>query len=180
MIRKLLLCGILATSLAGVRATTLQQLSLNDMIQLSTSIVRGQATPTGSAFRGSIIYTHYQIQVSEVLKGSPVTGPVDVAVLGGTANGLRQEFAGAPALTSGQDYVLFLWTSKSGLTQVIGLSQGLFSVMPDSDGQAMVVRTASAQRMLNSTGQPVSDSNIRMSLNDLRKHIRTVLKGGAK
>jgi len=179
MVRKLLLCGFLAVSLAGLRATTLQQLSLNDMIQLSTTIVQGRATPAGSSFRGSIIYTHYQVQVSQVLKGSPAT-ELDVAVLGGTAQGLRQEFAGAPTLADGQDYVLFLWTSKSGLTQVIGLSQGLFSVVTDASGQAMVVRSGSLERMLNSTGQPVTDSNLRVSLSDLRKRIQSVLKGAGK
>jgi len=177
--RKLLLSGLLVTALAGLRGTTLQQLSLNDMIQLSTTIVQGQATPSGSEFRGSVIYTHYKVQVSQVFKGSPVT-QLDVAVLGGAAQGLRQDYAGAPTLTSGQDYVLFLWTSKSGLTQVIGLSQGLFSLVPSASGQVMVVRPASAQRMVNSTGQPVTDSDLQMSLGDLRRRIHSVLGGGGK
>ena len=180
MMRRLLLCGgLLATAVAGLHATTLQQLSLNDMIQLSTAIVQGQATLTGSSFRGSIIYTHYQIQVSDVFKGSPAT-QLDVAVLGGSAQGFRQDYAGSPTLTNGQNYVLFLWTSKSGLTQVIGLSQGLFTVAVNASGQTMAVRPASAQRMLSSTGQPVSDSDIMMSLSDLRKRIQTVLRGGGK
>ena len=50
--------------------------------------------------------------------------------------------AGAPTLAAGQDYVLFLWTSKSGLTQVIGLSQGLFNVITNSQGQSIVSRGA--------------------------------------
>jgi len=180
MMRKLLLRGgLLATAMAGLHATTLQQLSLNDMIQLSTAIVQGQATLTGSSFRGSIIYTHYQIQVSEVFKGSPAT-ELDVAVLGGSAQGLRQDYAGSPTLTNGQNYVLFLWTSKSGLTQVIGLSQGLFTVVANASGQTMAVRPASAQRMLSSTGQPVSDSDIMMSLSDLGKRVKSVLSGGGK
>ncbi len=49
-------------------------------------------------------------------------------------NGVQQSFAGAPTLTAGQDYFLFLWTSKTGLTQVIGLSQGLFTVTTNSSG----------------------------------------------
>jgi hypothetical protein len=179
MMRRLLLSGLLVCSLTGLRGTTLQQLSLTDMIQLSTTIVQGQATLTGGEFRGSIIYTHYQVQVSEVFKGNPAT-QLDVAVLGGAAQGLRQDYAGAPTLASGQNYVLFLWTSKSGLTQVIGLSQGLFSMVPDASGQAMVVRPASVQRMVNSTGQPVTDSDIHMSLGDLRKRIHSVLGGGGK
>ena len=177
--QKLSLCVLLAASFAGLNATTLQQLSLDNMIVQSTSIVRGKVRPTYSAFRGSIIYTHYQVQVSQVLKGG-APSEIDVAVLGGSANGLRQYFAGAPTLAPGQDYVLFLWTSKTGLTQVIGLSQGLFSVTANASGQPIVVRAASTERMVNASGQVVSDSDIQMSMADLKCRVQAVLAGGGK
>jgi hypothetical protein len=43
-----------------------------------------------------------------------------------------------------------------------------------------LVRPASTERMLGPNGQPVTDSNVELSLNDLRKRIRNVLGGGAK
>jgi len=175
--RRLFVCGVLATALGALQGSTLQQLSLNDMIVKSTAIVRGKAQFTYAAYRGSIIYSHYQVQVSESLKGL-VTSQIDVAVLGGVANGKRQHFAGAPTLASGQDYVFFLWTSKSGLTQVIGLSQGLFAVTTNSSGQSTVVRAASTETMLNASGQPVTDSDIQMPLSSLRSQIQSVLAGG--
>ncbi len=164
----------LAGSLAVLHGSTLQQLTLDNMIVKSTAIVRGQVQPVSSLFRGSIIYTHYRIQVSEVLKGTAST-QLDVAVPGGTANGAAQTFSGAPAFVPGQDYVMFLWTSKSGLTQVIGLSQGLFSVISNSSGQPVVVRAAATERMLNSFGQPVAQSDIQMPLSDLRTRVQSVL-----
>ncbi|MBZ5609400.1 MAG: hypothetical protein LAP38_14145 [Acidobacteriia bacterium] len=172
-----LLFVLLGACLAALQGSTLQQLSLDDMIQKSTSIVRGKAHLTSSSFRGPVIYMHYQVQVSEVYKGLPIS-QWDVAVLGGLSNGVRQSFAGAPTLTEGQDYVLFLWTSKTGLTQVIGLSQGLFSVTPDAAGQLMVVRAASTEQMLNAQGQPVTDSNIQLRLSDLRSRIQMSLAAG--
>jgi hypothetical protein len=72
---------------------------------------------------------------------------------------------------------MFLWTSKSGLTQVIGLSQGLFAVVPDSAGNSMVIRAAASEHMLNMSGQHVTDSDIQMSLSDLRTRIQLVLSG---
>ena len=178
--RKLLLCGLLAAGLMpAVHATTLLQLSLNDMIQQSTMIVQGTAKPSYSAFRGSIIYTHYQVQVSQVLKGTAGT-TIDVAVIGGAAEGFRQSYAGAPTLMPGQQYVLFLWTSKTGLTQVIGLSQGLFTVLSGASGQATALRAASAERMLNAAGDEVSDSDLKMSLSDLKARVQSVLAGAAK
>ena len=44
--------------------------------------------------------------------------------------------AGAPTLRAGREYVLFLWTSRSGLTQLMGMSQGLFSVERTTAGDA--------------------------------------------
>ena len=171
-----LVFALLAASLAAVQGSTLQQLSLDEMIQKSTAIVRGKGHVTGASFRGSVIYTHYQVQVSETYKG--VAAPqLDVAVLGGVANGIQQRFAGAPELREGEDYVLFLWTSKTGLTQIIGLSQGLFAVTPGASSP-FVVRAASSEQMLNAQGQPVSDSDIKLQLTDLRSRIQKSLASG--
>jgi hypothetical protein len=147
------------------------------MIRLSTVIVHGKTQQTISASRGSIIYTHYQVQVSETFKG-PAASQLDIVVPGGAANQLQQTFAGAPTLVPGQDYVLFLWTSKSGLTQIIGLSQGLFAVSDNASGQLMMTRAASSERMINAAGLAVSDSNIQMLLSDLRSLIQKALGGG--
>jgi hypothetical protein len=87
--------------------------------------------------------------------------------------------AGAPALAVGQDYVLFLWTSKSGLTQVIGLSQGLFNVSTNAQGQLIVSRGAATSPMLNSSGQFVPDTNLQMTLAQLVSAIQAVLFGGS-
>jgi hypothetical protein len=178
--QKVLMLGFLAAALAPLPGSTLQQLSLDDMIRLSTVIVHGKTQQTSSTSRGSIIYTHYQVQVSETLKGHAAS-QLDIVVPGGAANQLQQTFAGAPTLVPGQDYVLFLWTSKSGLTQIIGLSQGLFAVTTNASGQLMVTRAASTERMVNAAGQPVSDSDMQMLLSDLRSRIqKTLATGGPK
>ena len=176
--QKLFGLACLAASLACIQGSTLQQLTLDDMIRKSTLIVRGQVQPAYSATRGPVIYTHYRVQISEVMKGS-APSVLDIAVPGGTSNGRTQTFSGVPTLTANQDYVLYLWTSKSGLTQVIGLSQGLFSVTTNASGQPTVQRAATTERMLNVLGQTVADSDIQMSLSDMRTRIQSVLLGGS-
>ncbi len=171
-----LVFALMAASLGALQGSTLQQLSLDDMIQKSTGIVRGKAHVTGASFRGSIIYTHYQVQVSETYKGFAAP-QWDVAVLGGVANGFQQRFAGSPTLTEGEDYVFFLWTSKTGLTQIIGLSQGLFAVTPGATSP-LVVRAASTEQMVNAQGQQVTDSDIKMQLSDLRSRIQKSISTG--
>ena len=170
------LLTLLASTLAS--ASTLRQLSLDDMIVQSTRIVRGKVQPGIAVQHGSMIFSHYTIQVSEVYKGTAAS-QVDFGVPGGAMNGAVQRFAGAPALSTTQDYVFFLWTSKTGLTQVIGLSQGLFSVISIGGAAPMVVRAAATERMLNSAGQTVVDNDIRMPLADLKSHIQSVLAGQA-
>jgi len=172
--QKALILGLLGVALTPLPGSTLRQLTLDDMILQSTMIVHGKVQQTSAAFHGSMILTHYRVQVTEILKGSAAS-VLDIAVPGGVSNGFQQTFAGAPALSSSQDYVLFLWTSKSGITQVIGLSQGLFAVVNNSSGQPMIVRAASAETMLNAAGQQVTDSDIQMLLTDLRTRIQTVL-----
>jgi hypothetical protein len=175
--RKLIISALVAACLAPLPGSTLLHLSLNDMIGKSTAIVQGTVQPSYSAFRGAMIYTHYKVQVTATYKGSPAQS-WDLAVPGGAVNGVQQYFAGAPALTAGQSYLLFLWTSKTGLTQVIGLSQGLFNVTSNSSGQLIVSRGAASETMLNASGQIMNDSNIQMTLTQMSSLIQAALAGG--
>jgi hypothetical protein len=159
-------------------ASTLQRLSLNDMILKSTTIVRGKVQPGPSAvLRGALIYTHYQLLVTSTYKGTAAAPTIDVAIPGGQLNGLLQPVAGAPRIAAGQDCVMFLWTSKTGLTQIIGLSQGLFNVTTNAQGQVMVARGAANATILDSSGNVVPDSSMQMPLAQLVNTIQSVLAG---
>lgn len=175
--RKYLLGGVVAALCLPLASTTLQQLTLNDIARKSTSIVRGRLQPSYTALRGSIIYTHYTIQVEDSWKGIP-GNTIDVAVPGGTVNGIRQTYSGAPALSNTQDYIIFLWTSPSGLTQIIGLSQGLFNVNTNASGVQIVTRAASQENMLNAAGQQINDTNFSMSLPVFKVAVANAMTSG--
>lgn len=166
VILALLGCSVLS-------ATTLQLLSTDQMIQQSTAIVRVTVAGSAPVMHGRNIYTAYQLTVLETLKNGPALNTV--AVPGGALQGIRQMVAGSPTLITGQEYVIFLWTSRSGLTQIIGLSQGLFSVMQDSSGNAVLVRPAAAALVVNQNGAAVADSAVSMTLTALRAEIQKVL-----
>src|SRR5271170_4240719 len=127
--------------LAPAGATTLLKMSVNDLILQSTSIVRARITGSRSAGVGRDIFTYYQLQVSETLKQGSIL-PAEFAVPGGVSGNLRQIGIGSPVFTEGQEYVLFLWTSRSGMTQVIGLSQGMFRLGQDASGESVLNRPA--------------------------------------
>jgi hypothetical protein len=166
--------------LATASATTLLKMSMNDLILQSTSIVRARITGSRSVSAGHDIYTYYQLQVSETLK---VTGilPAEVAVPGGVYGNLRQIGIGSPSFTQGQEYVLFLWTSRTGMTQVIGLSQGLFSLTQDASGDTVLKRPAIADQMLDKAGKQVTDTPVTIKWSDFRVLIlKTLPKAAAK
>lgn len=159
------------------RATTLEQLSLNDMILKSTAIVHAKVSGSYGAFRGVDVYTFYQLQVSETLKPAGAQTPtrIEVAVPGGTARGVHQSVPGAPTLTIGADYVFFLWNGPNSLTQIIGLSQGVFQMTQDGAGNALMVRAASSEATVEKGGVPVADQGITLRWADARAQIRKAL-----
>jgi hypothetical protein len=168
--RHFMLGSVLAFCMSWpLQCATLERLSLDDMIKKSTLIVRGNVSGSSVETAGPVIYTHYQVQVSEWLKGSGGS-TVDVAVPGGTANGVRQTFAGAPTLNPGDDFVFFLYTGRDGRSAVLGLTQGLFSL--SKEGDPVSTRVASRELMLDrKSGRPVKDETMVMRLSELRKRI---------
>ncbi|HSW49055.1 MAG TPA: hypothetical protein VLH09_02720, partial [Bryobacteraceae bacterium] len=122
----LMLVGLIAAPCA-----TMEYLSPDAMIDQSTAIVRAVVLDAGARQHGPMVYTHYKLKILEQLKGA---GPLDIVVPGGAVGSLRQTFAGAPALAKGTEYLLFLWTGSSGLTHVLGFSQGVYRVSVDAGG----------------------------------------------
>ncbi len=162
---------VLTFCIGPLQCATLERLSLDDMISKSTLIVRGRVTGSYAAWSGPVIYTHYTINVTEKLKGQ-AGATQEVVVPGGVVGGLRQSWAGAPSFATGVEYVFFLWTSRAGLTQVLGLTQGLFSVASDGSSDPTATRASSNELMFDGrTGRPVKDDTLVMHMSDLRTRI---------
>jgi hypothetical protein len=170
--------GLLLLCLPAVGAT-LEQLSIEQMAQQSTMIVRGRVTGCAGEMHGRVIYTRCSVAVTETWKGTPVPS-VSFVVLGGTAQGLSQTFSGAPKFGPNEQFVFFLWVGKSGVPQIIGLSQGVFEVTFSASGKATVHRAATSEVMLDKAGNPVRDEPITLPVEDLRARVNKALGGGTK
>jgi hypothetical protein len=165
----------LAVWLAPVWGATLQLLRLNDLVSKSTTIVEAQVTGSSASYSGTAIYTHYKISVLAQWKGA-AQSTIDVMVPGGTANGMRQTFAGVPQLVPGQQYVLFLWTSRQGATYTMGLTQGVFNLLKDASGNITAAQMPTTETILApGTGQAVNSPPMGMPLPQL---IAAVKAGG--
>jgi hypothetical protein len=167
----------LAACFAGLMpAATLERLSMDDMVQKSTDIIRARVVSSsvrfrGVAGRGGTIYTHYTVEVSERWKGNAAS-QMDVAVPGGVIANIRQTFPGAPVLNQGSEYIFFLWTSRTGLTQIIGLSQGLMNLKVGASGDAVLWRGAASEPMVDGAGNAVTDSLFSTSFSAFRTTMR--------
>lgn len=176
-IARVMTAGLLACIPAS--STTLEKLTLDDMIAKSTAIVRGRVQGCFGEYRSPIVYTHCKVAVSEHWKGA--TPPVaDVMILGGTAKGKTQVFPGAPQLTEGQEYILFLWTGRSGMTQIIGFSQGAFDVSIFPKGEVATQKAVTADKLVDAAGKAVADDPIQMSLSQFKDRVLSRVAGQVK
>ncbi len=166
-----LLCGLV------LQAATLEQLSLEDMVRKSSAIVRARVAGSHAALNGNVIYTHYELQVLDRWKG-PDTARLDVVVPGGVAGGRRQTFPGTPQLAESQEYLLFLWNSPGGRTHIIGLSQGVFDLKRNENGEIHASRSASPELMLDRSGRPVRDVPMMLRLGDFRQRVTRIMGNG--
>jgi hypothetical protein len=62
------------------------------------------------------------------------------------------------------------------MTQLIGLSQGMFSLQQDASGETVLNRPAIADQMLDKSGKPVTDTGVTMKWSDLRGLILKTLQ----
>jgi len=172
------LCLCVPGAWIPAKATTLQQLSLGEMAQKSTAVVRAKVMGSIEVLRGTDVFTVYRLDILETVKAPNGIKPADVAVPGGIAGGLRQVVPGAPVLNAGQEYVLFLWTSRSGLTQVMGMSQGLFTVERTTAGDVIATRAAAGEQILDSAGRAVRDEGLSMPWAELKSKVLKTLTAG--
>lgn len=161
--------------LAPVWGATLELLSLNNLIGKSTTIVQAQVTGSSASYTGTVIYTHYKVNVVAQWKGA-TQASIDVLAPGGTANGIRQTYPGAPQLTTGRQYLLFLWKSSKGATYTLGLTQGVFNLLQDATGNVTAVQAPTTETILEpGTGRVVKDQPISLPLSQL---ILAITAGG--
>ena len=158
---------------------TLEQLSVEQMAQKATVVVRGRVGGCAGEMRGSVIYTRCTVAVTERWKGQ-TPAQTEFIIPGGSARGLVQVFTGTPTFTNGDEYILFLWAGRSGIYQIIGLSQGKFDLRVSKKGKAEVYRAAAGERMFDNAGNEVQDRAVDMTASELRTRVQRALSGDAQ
>lgn len=127
---------VLAACFSGsiTMATTLVRLSLEQMSQASTAIVRGRATRQDTYWnpQHTQVVTDTTIAVESVVKGQP---PLTLVVeqLGGTIGNFHEYVAGTVRFRPETSYLLFLEPAGDDPARylVVGVSQGAYRIYQD-------------------------------------------------
>jgi hypothetical protein len=165
---------LLLSGLAVLQAATLERLTIEQMAQQATAVVRGRVGEARTTRFGALVYTLHRFEAEEQWKGAPVEG-LEVAVPGGTYEGVTYSFGGTPELNAGEEYLLFLWTGPSGRTQVLGLSQGVFRVLRRSDG-VVVTRTEAEDSVFAGEDGANSSQALDTTLDQLAARVRAAME----
>jgi hypothetical protein len=156
-----LLGGVVA-SLAFARAakaTTARAVSLQDLVQRSSRIVR--STPLDSFARSETIggtqhvVTYSRLRVEEAIHGDSPESEILVRTLGGTLGALGEIVHGEAELALNQPCVVFLRTSAEGVELVTAMAQGHYPLSADSRGTLRLRASRNLPQLLRGAA-PVS------------------------
>ena len=170
------MCVMLILQLSAVlSATTARRLSNAQLAEDAEIIVIGQAGESRSAWEGRTLVTLVTVTVAETLKGAPEQ-TLTIVLPGGTDANRRfpvaMTYAGAPTMRPGEQVFLFLGHDDdiaSGHT-VLGFSQGKFSIVRNTSGEAVVSRDLTAIS-LDTGGSIAPGTRTYTSLSEFKQEI---------
>jgi hypothetical protein len=117
-------------SLAALRATTLAQLSLDQLAAGSDAVARVNFSSAESRWENGSIWTLSTLKVVETWKGN-LPAEITVRLLGGRVGHLTSTVDGIPKFRPGDDAVVFLKQSPAGGFTVAGWVEGTFRISRD-------------------------------------------------
>ncbi|HEX3702340.1 MAG TPA: hypothetical protein VHU82_03355 [Vicinamibacterales bacterium] len=125
---------------ATVRATVLVPADLGELSRSAVAIARGRVVSVEGQWTDDhrSIETIVSLQVDEYLKGS-LGSALQFRVPGGMLGRYRSIFVGAPEFAVDQQVVVFLGAQGPSVPHVLGLSQGVFRIVPDASGSGWLV-----------------------------------------
>jgi hypothetical protein len=152
-------------------AAVIPRYSAERLLQAAEVIVEGRVIRIWSSWDANrkYIWTHYEINVFETLRGAAGASIV-VSEPGGSIEGINQQIGGANAFSKQEHCVLFLYRTPIGYWRVAGGPQGRFTITLDarvrmeSGDVGYIELPASAGTRL--------DAFQSSSLKDFKSHIR--------
>jgi len=129
-VRSLVALIIVIAAAIPAGAATVRRLELDELRSRAESVFAGQVLGISSraGSDGRMVWTDYQIEVSDVLAGRDPGSLTTLSFAGGDTDGLSIGVPGVPQLRAGDHYVFFIEprpdASKPALVPTVGWGQG--------------------------------------------------------
>src|SRR5687768_3441081 len=139
----LLLAPLLLAPRVG-EATVILPLSIEQMAVEAACVVRGKVQSTHAAWDTAHerIYTYTEIEILDVMHSpSALPKKVTVRTLGGEVGEVGMKVSGTEKFTPNEEVVVFLRNDPGAENayQVVGMSQGKFSLLREAKGRVIAV-----------------------------------------
>jgi hypothetical protein len=127
---------------APAHATTFANLTLEQMTDASTAVIRGTVLEVWSEQDANgRIWTRAKVQVTETYKGANVPAELIVDQIGGTYQGLEMNVAGRAWFAPGEDAMLFLYYGPNHRWNIVEKYLGKFLIRRSPGETRLYART---------------------------------------
>jgi len=138
-----LICATILRS-PEAQSTSFVQLTHAQMVDASDAVVRGVVTDLWTEpHENGTIWTHAQIEISDILKGDNRLAVVVIQQPGGVWGDQRTTVAGSARFSVGEEGFFFIAESKTGRLSLVGMYQGKFNILMDPYSREEIVRQVS-------------------------------------
>lgn len=142
--------GIAMPALAGLgalrsaHATVMVRSTIDELARESHLVAVVTVRRATGHWENGHIYTDVEVSIDEVVRGTPSAASITVRTPGGVVNDVGQRVEGAPVLTPGRRYVLFL-RRRGSHYETLALAQGVLPIeQPAASGRAPRVMPATS------------------------------------
>ena len=144
-LRLLICCFVLGA--AQLRATVLVPADLGELARDARAIAVGRVVALDARWTADhrTIETIVTLEVAEYLKGS-LGSAVEFRIPGGRVGRYRNIVEGAPQFSVDQQVIVFLGARGPSVPFVLGLSQGVFRIVPAATGPGWDVTSEPLRR----------------------------------
>lgn len=127
---RLLVAALFVVSMIPAEGATVRRQQLNEIRDEAVSVFWGQVVDRTARVgtEGKMVWTDYEVSVSEHLKGDNPGARTIVSFAGGTAGSLSIGIPGVPRLEVGSTYAFFIQEGSLRPTATVGWGQGLFRI----------------------------------------------------
>ena len=118
--------------------------SFDELVQLSDMILVGTVQDVRSEFANggldqNTIFSYVSLSDLKILKGQVATTEYVLRVPGGVVGRFAQDYPGIPSFQIGQRYLVFIRGNNRDLFPVVGISQGMYRILSNTQGQQIVI-----------------------------------------